>query len=290
MASRENTGDPANVLRRIDTQNEPVKQSESDIVPPRPAEPPINSPRNTLDLVKGEEAPSGTVAAGELLRTMSRLMVTLNAERETFMVAAEHRRVAEVENARLQTELRLERELRRRAEEELQSLREENEERKRLALENLERLSAAASSARNQSEEGDGRSNAAAAPPGAQEARAVPTRASASSAPRLQPKLEGIEEEIQELRRRVPHDAEQSVMEATPAAPNEPAGSDETRMTIPESMWKATPLPSPEEIPTREDVRTAPPPPPPPSIDVAKRPPARKGRWPWPRRGAAGGD
>jgi len=83
---------------------------------------------------------NGSVAAQEILQTISQLMNTLNTERQVVLVAEERRREALVELAKLQGELEAERRLRERAEEELQRLRDEHAERRRRAEAELARL------------------------------------------------------------------------------------------------------------------------------------------------------
>ncbi len=82
---------------------------------------------------------------GQLLSTMSRLMDVLSAERAEVIAAREQRFKLEIENARLQAELGAERQLRGRAEKELERLNTEMEERRRRVQAELERIAAEAS-------------------------------------------------------------------------------------------------------------------------------------------------
>jgi hypothetical protein len=76
----------------------------------------------------------------DLLGSMSRLLDAIEAQRHQLLAALEERRRAEVENARLESLLVGERELRRRVEDELERLRDELEQRRERAREHLDRI------------------------------------------------------------------------------------------------------------------------------------------------------
>jgi hypothetical protein len=97
---------------------------------------PSPSPHSLERAGKGPAAPSqslspprqddgGEIGAREILRMMSSLIDTLNAEVRIAVAAERHRREAEKENTRLKTELEIERDRRRRLEEDVRELGDE---------------------------------------------------------------------------------------------------------------------------------------------------------------------
>jgi hypothetical protein len=91
------------------------------------------------------EARGPSAAAAQLLSTVSGLVDALSSDRAELTAAREQRIKTDLENARLQAELRAERHLRERAEEELERLKTEIDERRRRAQAQLDRITSEAS-------------------------------------------------------------------------------------------------------------------------------------------------